>query len=247
MIDELDEISQQSVNNYVRTSAAPFNASQLRQASEAYANLKTLKPNDPQVEAKSLFSAARVLLAKGKAKQAIALLEKAMAVDPKTACPYNVLGVAYEKTNDIEKALNFYKRAVQLAPGWSLPHHRLGLQYFARGKAKEAQREFSAAKDFDPAFLQARWWNAHTYSQQGRYAEAEREAKELIALAPNYAPAYVELGIIYQAVRRYDSAAEVFNEYLKVAAKTTAGNEAGNRATPGSQQIPEQPAPPKSK
>jgi hypothetical protein len=44
MTGELDELGQQSVNNYVRTSAAPFNAGQLRQASQAYANLKTLKP-----------------------------------------------------------------------------------------------------------------------------------------------------------------------------------------------------------
>jgi tetratricopeptide (TPR) repeat protein len=246
MIDEMDEIGQQSVNNYVRTSAAPLSANQLRQASEAYANLKTLKPSDPQVEAKSLFAAARVLLAEAKAKQAIALLEKSLAVDPKTACPYNALGVAYEKTNDIEKALNFYKRAVQLAPNWSLPHHRLGLQYFARGKVKEAQREFSAARDADPAFLQARWWNAHTYSQQGRYAEAEREAKELIALAPNYTPAYAELGIIYQAVRRYDSAAEVFDEYLKVSTDTTAGA-VTTRATPEGQPAQERPARPKRK
>ncbi|HJQ68339.1 MAG TPA: tetratricopeptide repeat protein [Blastocatellia bacterium] len=234
--DELDEIGQKSVNNYVKTSAAPLNAGQLRQASDAYANLKTLKPGDGQVEAKSLFSAARVRLAEGKVKEAIALLERSMAIDPKTACPYNALGVAYERTNDIEKALNFYKRAAQLSPGWSLPHYRLGLQYFARGKAKDAQREFELAKSLDAAFLQARWWNAHTYSQQGRYSEAEREAKELIAMAPNYAPAYVELGSIYQAAKRYDSAAEIFNKYLQVVtAPASGGNQTGGGAAPSAQ------------
>jgi tetratricopeptide (TPR) repeat protein len=247
IIDELDEIGQKSVNNYVRSSAAPFNAVQLRQASEAYVNLKTLKPGDRQVEAKSLFSAARVMLAEGKVKQAIALLEQSMAIDPKTACPYNALGVAYERTNDIEKALNFYKRAAQLSPGWALPHYRLGLQYFARGKAKEAQREFNLAKDMDPSFLQARWWNAHTYSQQGRYAEAEREAKELIALAPGYTPAYIELGTIYQAAKRYDSAAEVFNKYLQIAPNpaAAAGNAPVNSATPAPQPTQVQSAQPK--
>ena len=243
--DELDEIGQKAVNNYVRSSAAPFNAAQLRQANEAYANLKTLKPGDAQVEAKSLFSAARVRLAEGKVKEAIALLERSMAIDPKTACPYNALGVAYEKTNDIEKALNFYKRAAQLSPGWSLPHYRLGLQYFARGKAKEAQREFELAKSLDPAFLQARWWNAHTYSQQGRYAEAEREAKELIALAPNYTPAYIELGSIYQAAKRFDNAAEIFNKYLQVSPGSgSGGNQTGSgAAAPAPQPAPAQVAP----
>ncbi len=236
MIDELDEIGQQSVNNYVQTSAAPFNPKQLRQASDAYTNLKTLKPGDPQVEAKSLFAAARVMLAEGKAKDAVALLEKSMALDPKTACSWNALGVAYERTNSIEKAINFYKRATQLAPGWSLPHHRLGLQYYARGKGKEAQREFKAAKDLDPAFLHARWWMAHSYFEQDRYAEAEREAKELIALAPNYGPAYVELGHIYQASRRYEDATETFNKYLQLSANPAAYNPAANLANQQTQE-----------
>jgi tetratricopeptide (TPR) repeat protein len=236
MIDELDEIGQKSVNNYVQTSAAPFDAKQLRQASAAYANLKTLKPGDQQVEAKSLFAAARVMLAEGKAKEAVALLEKSMALDAKTACSWNALGVAYERTNNIEKAINFYKRATQLAPGWSLPHHRLGLQYYARGKGKEAQREFKAAKDLDPAFLHARWWMAHSYYEQDRYAEAEREAKELIALAPNYGPAYLELGHIYQASRRYEDATETFNKYLQLSANPAAYNPAAGSAAPASQQ-----------
>ncbi|MGA9773609.1 MAG: tetratricopeptide repeat protein [Blastocatellia bacterium] len=224
MIDELDEIGQKSVNNYVQTSAAPFTLRQLRQASDAYQNLKKLKPNDPIVEAKSLFAAARVMLAEGKAKEAVALLEKSMALDPKTACSWNALGVAYERTNNIEKAINFYKRATQLAPGWSLPHHRLGLQYYARGKGKEAQREFQAASDLDPAFLHARWWMAHAYCEQGRYAEAEREAKQLIVMAPNYAPAYAELGLIYQSSRRYEDATEAFNKYLQLSANPAAYN-----------------------
>ena len=247
IIDELDEIGQKSVNNYVKTSAAPFSPAQLREASEAYANLKTLKPGDAQVEAKSLFSTARVMLAEGKVKQAIAMLERSMAIDPKTACPYNALGVAYEKTNDIEKALNFYKRAAQLSPGWSLPHYRLGLQYFARGKAREAQREFDLARGLDPAFLQARWWMAHAYREQGRYAEAEAAAKELINIAPKYAPAYAELGLIYQESRRFENAVETLNEYLKLSAGPSAAGPAPSPAPPGSQPSQEQPAQPRSK
>lgn len=236
IIDELDEIGQKSVNNYVQTSAAPFDAGQLRRASNAYANLKTLKPGDPAVEAKSLFAAARVMLAEGRAKDAVALLEKSMTLDPNTACSWNALGVAYERTNNIEKAINFYRRATQLAPGWALPHHRLGLQYYARGKGRDAQREFKTAKDLDPAFLHARWWMAHSYFEQDRYADAEREAKELIALAPDYGPAYVELGHIYQASRRYEDATETFNKYLQLSANPATYNPAAGGPAPASSQ-----------
>lgn len=247
IIDELDEIGQKSINNYVRSSAAPYKREQLLQASEAYTHLSTLKPGDPQVEAKVYFSAARVMLAEGKVKQAIVLLEKSMSIDPKTACPYNALGVAYEKTNDIEKAINFYKRAVQLAPGWSLPHHRLGLQYYARGKGKDALREFEDAVKLDPSFLHARWWAAHTYCEQRRYAEAEREAKTLIRLAPGYAPAYAELARIYEASRRYELAAEAFNEYLRISSSPVAAKTESNDAMLEVQQAQGRPAQPDRK
>lgn len=247
MIDELDEIGQQSINNYVHSSAAPYKRDQLLRASEAYNHLSALKPGDPEIKAKVYFSAARVLLAEGKVKQAIVLLEKSMAIDPKTACPYNALGVAYERSKDINKATDFYKRAVQLAPGWSLPHHRLGLQYYARGKSKDALREFREAVELDPAFLQARWWAAHTASEQRRYSEAEREAKELIRLAPGYAPAYATLARIYEASRRYELAAETFNQYLRIASSPAAASAAAKSAIPAGAQAQERPAPPERK
>lgn len=212
----LDEIGQQAVNNYVRTSAAPFKREQLDRARDAYTHLLKLKPGDRQIESKVYFSAARVMLAEGKAKEAIVLLEKSMSIDPKTACPFNALGVAYERTNEIDKAMDFYKRAVTLAPGWSLPRHRLGLQYYARGKRSQAETEFKSAVKLDPEFLHSRWWLTHVLFEQNDYKEAEREAKELIRLAPGYAPAHAELGLIYEAMRRYDDAAEAFNEYLKL-------------------------------
>ena len=46
----------------------------------------------------------------------------------------------------------------------------------------------------------------------------ELEARELIALAPNYGPAYVELGHIYQASRRFEEATEIFNKVLQLSA-----------------------------
>jgi uncharacterized caspase-like protein/tetratricopeptide (TPR) repeat protein len=236
----LDEIGQQAINNYVRTSAVPFKREQLLRASNAYTHLLKLKPSDKQVESKVYFSAARLMLADGKAREAIVLLEKSMSVDPKTACPFNALGVAYERTNDIDKALDFYKRAVTLAPGWSLPRHRLGLQYYARGKRSQAESEFQSAIKLDPAFLHARWWLTHVLFEQNDYKEAEREAKELIRLAPGYAPAHAELGLIYEAQRKYDDAAEAFNEYLKLSPGSIQKNvEQVDQAKTGSQTQPQ--------
>ncbi len=211
----LEELGQQSVNNYVRSSAQSFSLEQLRRASLAYDLLKQLEPNSPQVEAKRLFAASRVLLSQGKGREAIALLEKSIQTDPKTACPFNALGAAYEQINDADKALDYYRRAVTLAPGWSLPRYRLGLQYYGRNKTESAAREFKAAVELDGDFLTARWWLVRMYRAADRLSEAEREAQELIRIAPKYTPAYVELGLIYEASHQYGKAAKIFDSYLR--------------------------------
>jgi uncharacterized caspase-like protein/tetratricopeptide (TPR) repeat protein len=225
----LDEVGQQSINNYVQSSARQFKPDQLRRASQAYTMLKALKPDDQQVEAKRLFSAARVLLAEGKAKEAVALLEQSLAVDAKTACPYNALGVAHDAANEGEKALSYYKRAVELAPGWSLPRFRLGLAYYIRVKVDQAAREFEAAINLDPSFIIPRWWLAHSYRRLNKTAEAERELTELLRVAPDYAPAYNELGQIFEASKQHDKAAKAFNNYLRLVPAPAVNNSASGR------------------
>jgi uncharacterized caspase-like protein/tetratricopeptide (TPR) repeat protein len=222
----LEELGQQSVNNYVRSSAQPFNPEQLRRAAVAYDLLKQLDPQSPQIEAKRLFAASRVLLSQGKGREAIALLERSIQTDPKTACPFNALGSAYELASDADKAMEYYRRATVLAPGWSLPHYRLGLQYYGRNRAESAAREFKTAVEMDSDFLTARWWLVRMYRAADKLAEAEREATELIRIAPKYAPAYVELGLIYEAGRQYGKAARTFDAYLRATGSPAGSGEA---------------------
>ena len=51
----------------------------------------------------------------------------------------------------------------------------------------------------------------------GSAAEFEQQAKEIVAVEPNYAPTYLELGTFYEAQRRYVEAAQAFDAYLTLA------------------------------
>lgn len=212
----LEEAGQQATNNYVRTSATPFNPDQLRRANAAYTALKTLAPDDGHVEAKRLFAAARVALAEGKPQEAATLLTQSISKDAKTACPYNALGTAYDQANNPDKAAEFFNRAATLAPGWSLPRYRLGLQNYARGRLEASARDFQAATKLDPEFIVGHWWLAHVARRQGQLADAEHEVMELLRLKPDYAPAQMELGLIYEASREYGKASKAIEAYLKL-------------------------------
>lgn len=188
----------------------------MRRASAAYTALKTLAPEDAHVEAKRLFAAARVALAEGRPQEAVTLLAQSISKDAKTACPYNALGTAYDQANNPDKAAEFFTHAAALAPGWSLPRYRLGLQNYSRGRLEAAARDFQAATRLDPDFVTGHWWSAHVSRRQGQLADAEREVIELLRLKPDYAPAQMELGLIYEASREYGKASKAFEAYLKL-------------------------------
>jgi len=152
----------------------------------------------------------------GKYGQAVAALDKAAALDPRAAYIQNALGVAYERLNRNREAMQFFQSAASLAPAWALPHLHLGLQYQAKGE-KSAEKELKTAVQLDPRQPFLREALANYYHGQGRNQDAERELDALTQVAPDYAPAYRELGRLYEATREYARAAGAFENYLRLA------------------------------
>jgi Flp pilus assembly protein TadD len=214
----LEEIGQQAINEYVR---APEAISMLRRdlfprSAKAFNCLLKLRPNDAVVEAKKLFCDGRVLIDEGKTKEAIPVLQRAAQLDPKSAYAFNALGVAYRQEKENVKANICFTQAAQLAPSWPLPRFQLGAQYYNQKEFERAINEFKAAAALAPKDSITRLMLVRAYRERRDYAEAEREAQDLLQLNANYAPIYVELGLIYEANRVYDKAATAFESYLRL-------------------------------
>ena len=214
----LEEIGQQAINEYVR---APEEITTLRRdlfprSAKAFNCLLKLRPNDTVVESKKLFCDGRVLIDSGKTKEAIPVLQRAAALDPKAAYAFNALGVAYRLEKESAKAVIVFTQAAQLAPSWALPRFQLGAQYYNQKEFERAAAEFKAAMALAPKDAITRLMLVRAYRERGDYAEAEREAQELLQLNASYAPGYVELGLIHEANRAYDKAAAAFETYLRL-------------------------------
>ncbi|HKP10594.1 MAG TPA: caspase family protein, partial [Blastocatellia bacterium] len=214
----LEEIGQQAINEYVRS---PEEISTLRRdlfprSARAFNCLLKLRPQDQVVEAKKLFCDGRVLIDGGKTKEAIPVLQRATALDPKAAYAFNALGVAYRQEKENSKATEAFMRATQLAPSWALPRFQLGAQYYTQKEFERAATEFKAAVGLAPKDSISRLMLARAYRERGDYAQAEREAQALLQANSNYAPAYVEMGLIHEAGRAYDKAVAAFESYLRL-------------------------------
>jgi tetratricopeptide (TPR) repeat protein len=70
------------------------------------------------------------------------LLEKAIALDPKFAEAYDLLGNLYSEQHDYEKSIPVYTRSLELNPNTPETHYRLGVAYVHTGQKDRAHEEF---------------------------------------------------------------------------------------------------------
>jgi len=235
-IAALESAGQRGVNDYVTSTAAGLKHDLLQNAVKAYGQLRAIEPPNQELQAKQLFVEGRLRIAEGRFAEAIPLLERSITLDPHTACPYNAMGVAHERTGDIDRAVRFYQKAIELAPEWFLPHWQLGVIHHNRGKLEDSVREFQIASDLSPRAVMPRWMLVRGLRLLGRLEDARRTAVELINVNPNYAPTYLEIGQIYEAARQFPKAAEAFDIYLQLAPNFADSVEIRARSTKYKQQ-----------
>jgi Flp pilus assembly protein TadD len=96
-------------------------------------------------------------------KQAEALLEKAVAIDPKLDEAYLQLGIVRFARGDFEYAIRDYKKAIEINPQLGEAHRQLGLAYRRTGEMVKAQEEFQA----------------YEQAEKTEAAEIERQRREL--------------------------------------------------------------------
>ncbi|MEW5979667.1 MAG: caspase family protein [Acidobacteriota bacterium] len=214
---ELEEVGQQAINAYVRSSPLQIRKGAFRQASAAFGGLQTLRPSDKLVEAKRLFCEGRALIEEDSPQKAVPVLKQALTLDPKAAYTYNALGLAFERMGEHRTAFDMFSKASELAPFWSVPRLHLALLHQESGKWKEAEREYQSILETDSTDILARIGLIRLLRARGRLPEAEVQALELAGQNPGYPPAFVELGLIYDVQGEHAKAADAFQRYLELA------------------------------
>ena len=76
-----------------------------------------------------------------KLKQAEALLEKSVRIDPTLAPAHLQLGLLYAERKDYAGAIQSYQRAIKSNPDLEEAHYRLALAYKLNGQLQEAETE----------------------------------------------------------------------------------------------------------
>jgi tetratricopeptide (TPR) repeat protein len=84
-------------------------------------------------------------------RQVEALLEKALAIDPKLDEAYLQLGVLHFAQGNFEQSIADYKKAIDANPRLGEAHRQLGLALQRVGQKEQAQQEFQAYEQIEKA------------------------------------------------------------------------------------------------
>lgn len=185
---------------------------------------------------------AAELLTQGKFKEAITVLDKAVAKNQDLYAVYKLRGNLKRMTGDFEGALNDYSAAIeQKADDGELFEQRAMMRLYTR------KEPASILADLDAAIAYGRKYEK-VYATRGMIKMQLRDTdgaiadyEAAIAMRPDFAGAYVGLASIYGMLRNDDKAAEVLETFIaqvENSGKKIGKVEGETIATGGANQIP---------
>jgi eukaryotic-like serine/threonine-protein kinase len=122
---------------------------------------------------------AFLLAARGDARGALALIERANEIEPLSPARRAELAGAWLWVDDADRALDVSKRTLELNPQFMLAFHHLGFAHLRKGEHEAAVAAFSGGLAVAPGNALLRGGLATAYAAAGRHSDARAIVAEL--------------------------------------------------------------------
>ncbi|MBI5756478.1 MAG: tetratricopeptide repeat protein [Nitrospirae bacterium] len=169
---------------------------------------------------KAVIEEARTSMEEGNIEATQQSLEESIRLRPKQVQPYLLMAVLYSKAGQRDKALDTLRRAVENNPKSIQAHLQLGLLLEQVGQLEEARVELNhvlslgketteggtATKHLQTIESDLHFREVNVQIKKGEFEAALSEIKEVIALFPEDASAYMSQGIIYDRMNKTEDA-----------------------------------------
>jgi type IV pilus assembly protein PilF len=152
-------------------------------------------------------------------------LQKALALEPKSAAAHNGMALLYQYEKDVELAEEHYIKALGYDPEHTSTRNNYGVFLTQSGKYQKGYEQFTiAAKDFDYlGRAQVYLSLGQTAAQLGKTEEAVEAWQKCIAIDPNMAGAYFELAKRYLDGNNLPLSKQYLDKYAELAGPTAHG------------------------
>ena len=172
---------------------------------EAATLYRTILHRDPN-HAGSLHLLGLITVEQADPNAGIALIRRAMALEPGSAPHYNSLGHAYRRLGRSEDAVAAYRTAVELRPESAEIHNNLATTLRDLGRDQEAVGHYRQASALAPEMADV-WYNlANALASTDTRDETEACYRHAISLKPDFADALANFGRWLMAQGRWAEA-----------------------------------------
>ncbi|UCF92984.1 MAG: tetratricopeptide repeat protein [Desulfobacterales bacterium] len=196
----------------LRKGLAFHQSGQSERAQEVYRRILDRDPLHPD----ALHLLGLLALEAGKAATAVALIGKAVHLDPGQAVFYNNLGNGYFEKGETAEAILKYQKAIELKPNYAEAWFNLGNAYQQQRRGNKAVHCYQQALAIE-SDLVAAWFNlGRAQKQQQRLSAAIQCFQEVMRRQPGCAEAYEERGAIYRDLSRWDEALDCYEKALAI-------------------------------
>jgi tetratricopeptide (TPR) repeat protein len=176
----------------------------------------------------ALYDSACRQVQGGQKKDAVATLEKLLAMDAGNACAHNDIGVLYYELGEKECAFDHYEKAVSLMPGNAVFHKNLAdFLWIERGDAETALIAYKNALNIDQQDVEALLGFATICLETGRTDDAREFIDCALSVEPHNQDAACLLEKINGAGADNSVAVDPNALYDQAKAKIAAGNQEG--------------------
>jgi predicted TPR repeat methyltransferase len=151
----------------------------------------------------------------GRSDEAVALIQKSLALVNDRADYYSNLGIVLQALGRLDEAIDAYQRAISLEPNHANAYSNLGVLLRATAKPVEAEAAYRTAIRLEPDHIDA-------YTNLGVLLNGLRRSEEAVAcfckvilLRPKHREARRLLALAHCTLGEVDEAVKIFEEWLE--------------------------------
>ncbi|MDD5298852.1 MAG: tetratricopeptide repeat protein, partial [Rhodocyclaceae bacterium] len=148
--------------------------------------------------------------------EALAPMQKAVAMSPGDAQAHCNLGVILQDMGRMNEAEASYRRALQVKPDFAEAHYNLSNTLKELGRLIEAEASCRRALQIKPDYADAHYILGNILHDQDQLDEAEVSLRRALEINPHFAEAHGNLGVILQAQNRLDEAEASYRRALQI-------------------------------
>ncbi len=179
-------------------------------AHEIYGRVFEVAPGHPR----ALHYAGLLAHQQGRNDEALALIERSLALAPDQADWHSNRGIVLQSAGRLEDAIEAYRRAIAIDPGHANAHSNLGVLLRATGDAEQAEAAYRATVRLDPGHIDG-WTNLGILlNAQKRTQEAAACYSKVITLQPKHRDARKLLALAHCTLGEIDAAVRIFQDWL---------------------------------